>query len=361
MASLQHLSNWLRHTSLGWTLATTALFASSGSALAATDLKVVGSWSSLALHQDFEKPFWTKTLPEASDGQFNVQMTTFDQMGIASSDVFRYLSNGLFDVGMTSADYVVSDAPELEGLDLPMMAPDVDTAHRVANAYMPIAQRTMNQRFDSHALAIVPYPEQIVFCNTPIKGLADLKGKKVRASGRSTGEFLQAIGANSVNLAFNEVPGAMERGVIDCAVTGSLSGYSAGWQDVSSYLMPLPIGGWDYVLTAINNKRWNALSKQQQQLLTEQIQQNFVKPVWENAHTETQQGIACLTGQGGQCEHGKPASMTLVEPSKADEQHAREALGDHVLPAWAARVDAPTRKAWNNQVGPIVDLKVPTP
>ena len=93
-----------------------------GSAATANDLdevtlSVVGSWSSLPLYQQFEAPFWTQTLPEMSDGQITVEMTTFNQLGSSGGDVYRLLSDGVFDVGMTVADYTVSDAPELEATD----------------------------------------------------------------------------------------------------------------------------------------------------------------------------------------------------------------------------------------------------
>lgn len=341
-------------------IAATLAVAVATPAAAQTSLNVVGSWGSLELHQKFEQPFWGETLPQASDGDITTQVTSFDQMGVASGDVFRYLGDGLFDVGMTVGDYTVSDAPELEGLDLPMMATDVETAHEIATAFRPIAEKAMNERFNSHVLAIVPYPAQVLFCNTPISGLADLEGKKVRGSGRSTGEFLEALGAQSLNIAFNEVPGSLERGVIDCAVTGSLSGYSAGWYDVSSHMLPLPIGGWDYVITAVNQDKWESLEDDQRTLIQDQLDENFAAPVWENARTETQRGIACLTGQGD-CPLGEPAEMTLVEPTPADSETAMKALKESVLPAWAGRVDADTLKLWNERVGQIVDLEAPTP
>ena len=63
-----------------------------GSAATANDLdevtlSVVGSWSSLPLYQQFEAPFWTQTLPEMSDGQITVEMTTFNQLGSSGGDV----------------------------------------------------------------------------------------------------------------------------------------------------------------------------------------------------------------------------------------------------------------------------------
>jgi len=102
--------------------------AMSGVTHAEQELSVVGSWSGLPLHKLYEAPFWNETLPAASEGNFTVSLTTHDQMGIKGGDVFRMLGTGVFDVGMTVADYAVSDSPALEGLDVPLIATDADSA-----------------------------------------------------------------------------------------------------------------------------------------------------------------------------------------------------------------------------------------
>ena len=94
----------------------------------AEDLSVVGSWSSLPLHNQYEVPFWTVTLPEASGGTINVELTTHNQMSLGLGDVYPLLGQGVYDVAMTVGDYAVSDAPELEGLDVPLLALDVPTS-----------------------------------------------------------------------------------------------------------------------------------------------------------------------------------------------------------------------------------------
>ena len=86
----------------------------------AEDLAVVGSWSSLPLHNEYEAPFWNEKLPAASGGKINVSLTTHNQMNLGVGDVYRLLGQGVYDVGMTVADYAVADAPELEGLDVPL-------------------------------------------------------------------------------------------------------------------------------------------------------------------------------------------------------------------------------------------------
>ncbi|RMH48028.1 MAG: C4-dicarboxylate ABC transporter substrate-binding protein [Alphaproteobacteria bacterium] len=336
------------------TLATAALLALPARA---EDLSVVGSWSGLPLHRQFEAPFWTKTLPEASGGRLNVQMTTHNQMNLGVGDVFRLLGEGVYDVAMTVADYAVADAPELEGLDVPLLALTAEEARRMVDAARPMVEDIFRNRFNAHVLAIAPYPPQVVFCNAEIRGLDDLKGRKVRGSGRMTTLFLEALGAEGVNIAFSEVPGALQKGVVDCAITGAGSGYSAGWWEVSTHLMAIPLGGWDFVVTAINLDKWNSLDDDLKALIAEKIRTDFEDPAWAAAQGALENDIACLTGNGP-CASGEARSMKLVEVSDADFARAREVLVTRVLPDWARRAGDDWARRWNDSVGKVVGVQI---
>jgi TRAP-type C4-dicarboxylate transport system substrate-binding protein len=281
----------------------------------AENLAVVGSWSSLPLHNQYEAPFWSKTLPEASGGKITVELTTHNQMSLGLGDIYPLLGQGVYDVAMTVADYAVADAPELEGLDVPLLALTADEARAMVDAARPMVSDIYRDRFNSHVLAIAPYPPQVVFCNHEITNLGDLTGLKVRASGRMTAKLLEALGAEGVNVSFSEVPGALQNGVVDCAVTGAGSGYSAGWWEVSTHLMPIPLGGWDPVVTAMNLDKWNSLDAATQTLITEQVASGFEAPAWASAQDALVNDIACLTGNG-ECPSGEQRSMTLVEVSE---------------------------------------------
>lgn len=341
-------------TRLSILLATTALLATPA---AAETLSVVGSWSGLPLHKQYEAPFWTETLPNASNGKIAVELTTHNQMNLGVADVFRLLGDGVYDVGMTVADYAVADAPELEGLDVPLLALTADEARIMVNAARPMVEDIYRDRFNSQVLAIAPYPPQVVFCNADISGLDDLAGKKVRASGRMTAKFLDALGAEGVNISFSEVPGALQKGVVDCAVTGAGSGYSAGWWEVSTHLLPIPLGGWDSVVTAMNLDKWNSLDAETQALITDQVKANFEDLAWASAQDALVNDIACLTGNGD-CASGDARSMTLVEVSDADFARARDVLVTQVLPDWAERAGGDWAKRWNASVGSVLDVTV---
>ena len=335
-------------------LCATALCASPA---AAETLSVVGSWSSLPLHKTFEAPYWGEKLPAAAADKLEISLSTHDQMGVGTGDVYRLLGDGVYDVAMTVADYAVADAPELEGLDVPLVALDAAQARAMVEAARPMVNDIYRDRFNSHVLAVVPYPPQIVFCNTPITALADLKGKKVRASGRMTAKFLEALGAEGVNVAFAEVPGALQKGVVDCAVTGAGSGYSAGWWEMSTHLLNIPLGGWDSVVTAVNLDKWNALDAETQQLIETSIQTEFTDPAWASAETALVDDVACLTGNGV-CPAGESRSMTLVEVSEADFAQARDILLQDVLPEWTERAGGDWGKRWNDTVGAVVGVQI---
>ncbi|MFC6638929.1 C4-dicarboxylate ABC transporter substrate-binding protein [Sulfitobacter sp. JBTF-M27] len=333
--------------------ATTALAAPA----VAENLSVVGSWSSLPLHQQYEAPFWSETLPAASNGDLTVELTTHNQMSLGLGDIYPLLGQGVYDVAMTVADYAVADAPELEGLDVPLLALTADEARAMVDAARPMVTDIYHDRFNSHVLAIAPYPPQVVFCNHEISNLGDLEGLKVRASGRMTAKLLEALGAEGVNVSFSEVPGALQNGVVDCAVTGAGSGYSAGWWEVSTHLLPIPLGGWDSVVTAMNLDKWNSLSDDQKALIEGEIKTGFEDPAWASAQDALVNDIACLTGNG-ECPSGDARSMTLVEVSDEDFARAREILTGEVLPEWAERAGGDWAARWNDSVGKVVGVTI---
>lgn len=323
------------------------------SAFAADQLRVVGSWNSLTLFKNFEKPFWTEVVPKEMG--MKTSMTSLGQVKLKGPAVVRQMSMGVFDVVHTVADYIVSDSPDLAGLDLPGVTTDIETARKTVDAYRPALEKYLANDFDVKLLSVVPYPAQVLFSRVPIKGLDDLKGKKIRASGWTTSEFVTALGATGITLSFSEVPQSLQRGVVDCAITGSLSGYSAGWGEVSKYIYPLPVGGWDYVIGVMSMSTWKSLSKKQQDKLQSLIAEKLENPGWQVTARETQEGIDCLTGKT--CPHGTAQKLTEVPVTDEAKAKVQEVLVGSVLPALAKKVKPETMATWNDTIGKVVGIQ----
>jgi TRAP-type C4-dicarboxylate transport system substrate-binding protein len=316
-------------------------------------LNVVGSLSTSSLYPNHEVPFWTKTLPEASGGKVTATLQAFDLLGLGGGAVYEMVQQGVYDVGTTIIDYVAGDEPRVEGLDVPGID-DPAELRKIVDAYRPYMERVFDETFDSKLMAIAPYTAQVAFCKVPITGLADLAGKRIRGSGRMTMDFIEALGSTGVSIAFNEVPVALDRGVVDCGITGTLSGYLAGWSEVSTHFYPLPLGGWDPIGIAINNSTWESLDAETQALLSEQITK-LEEEIWAGAAADNQNGINCNTG--GECPAGPAFNLTLVDITDEDRARAAQLVQEVVLPRWKERCPGDCAETFNETVQPLVDAR----
>ena len=317
-----------------------------------THLQVVGGLSNLTAYQNFEQPFWTKTVPDLSEGKVTATIKGFNEMGLKGPEILRLIGQGVIPIGTATLAYFASDNPINEAIDLAGLAPSAKVAREVTDAFAPVYKKYYEKN-NIKVLGFSTYPAQVLFCNANISSLADLKGKKVRTSSRTTAEFVQALGGTSVTMAFGDVVPALQNGVVDCAITGSMSGYSAKWYEVSTHLYALPIN-WNEQIHAANLTYWNKLDPKVQDFL----QKNFnvmTDHIWEAAAKETQEGYDCNTGAAA-CPLPVKGKMKLVEPSEADRALLKKITAETVVPKWAARCSAECVKDFNDTIGKLLHI-----
>ncbi|GGE65302.1 TRAP transporter substrate-binding protein [Paenalcaligenes hominis] len=315
-----------------------------------TKLNVVGGLSNLTAYQNGELPFWSKTIPELSDGKITVDIKGYNEMGLKGPEVLRLVSQGVIPIGSATLAYFATDNPINEAIDLAGLAPDIETARAVTEAFLPVYEKHYDAN-NAKLLGISTYPAQVLFCKGSFTGLNDLKGKKVRTSSRTQAEFVQAFGGSSVTIPFGEVVPALQNGVVDCAITGSLSGYSAKWYEVSDHLYALPIN-WNQQLIVANKAFWNKLDPKVQTFLEENVK-TLVDNIWDAAAAETQQGYDCNTGADA-CTLEPKGKMKLVEPTDEDRRVLQEVMDKTVIPAWAARCSTDCVESFNVLVAPVL-------
>ena len=99
-----------------------------------TQIQVAGALSNLTLYQNFEQPFWTKTVPELSNGQVTATIKGFNEMGLKGPEMLRLMSQGVIPVGTSTLAYFASDNPINEAIDLAGLAPTAAIAKQVTDA-----------------------------------------------------------------------------------------------------------------------------------------------------------------------------------------------------------------------------------
>lgn len=315
-------------------------------------IKAVGTWGNLTNYQKHEGPFWNERIAEASDGQIVGEIKPQTELGLKGFEIMRLVKNGVFDFAFGLPGYVAAENAVFEGADLSSLTQDIETEQKVAEAYFPVLEQAFAEIYNAKLLMLYPFPSQTLWCNAEVNGIDDLNGKKIRVYATTLGDFVEGAGGTSVTVPFAEVIPALDKGVVDCGITGTMSAYKANWQQVATHAYTLRVG-WGLAFGAMNMDKWNAMSADQQSLLQAELDQ-LNEQMWAETATEDDVAIACITG--GDCGIGEPGAMKLVEPSEADLEKRDQIATDVVLARWAERCGAECATTWNDTVGKILGL-----
>ncbi len=327
-----------------------ALFAVSAHAQG-LNLKVLGQpVGSGLIQKDKEQPFF-EAFAAKSGLNASVQYTPVDVAGIPDTDGLRVLRSGLFDIVSIRGPQVSRDEPAMLGFDLVGLNPSFDAGRKNTEAFFDTVDKRLQAKFNAKLLGVWPAGPQVIFCKPAIKGLADLKGLKVRVGDQSAANFVGGLGATGIPMPFGEVQQSLARGVVDCAITGPASANSAGWPEAATTVLPLAlqlaINGY-----AINLRTWDRLSAADQGKLKTAID-GLVADIWSYSQELYDDAMRC-NGGAKPCTRGTSYKLSTAAVTDSDLTTVKKALSEKSLPVWAAQCNAvhPTCEAeWKATVG----------
>ena len=311
-------------------------------------LKIVGGLGQTIQYKKYEEPFWAQQLAEHSNGRITAEVTPWDRTGIAGSELLGLTRLGAISFGTISLSQIASEDPEAAGADLAGLNPDIRSLRASIDAHLPVLREIYRTRYGLELLAVWTYPAQVVFCNKPIRGLADLRGRKVRVASAMHGDFVRGLGGVDVAIPYNGLMDAFRKGVTDCAITAAMSGYQLGLHQVTTHLDPVTVSWGPYVLLA-NHAAWTRLGPTVQRFIERELA-DLSGRLWQAAESEGKDGVTCLTGNGA-CSAGPSGHMRLVEVGDEDRKLVRRSLLDAVLPRWTERCGEQCVEEWDRTVG----------
>ena len=329
--------------------------AAQAQALPATSFNAVGSIGNLSMYQNRELPFWNEIIPRESGGAIKVQVKPFTELGFKGPEIFRLVSNGTLQFATTVLNYNSGEVPMNEAADLVGLVSSVDELQKTIQAVRAAYGKFLEEKHGIKLLGFGTYQAQVIYCRDAFTNVSDLKGRKVRASGASQQAFVSHIGGSPMSIAFAEVQPALGSGVIDCAITGALSGYRSKWHEAAKFISPMPIN-FGVAAHLANLRWWNSLDAPVRVFLEAQLAK-LEDSIFDQARTETQTGINCNTGTAP-CTEGAAAAMKLVPVTAADEGLRKDALVKAILPAFAQRCGAECVATWNATVGQAVNVRI---
>ncbi len=301
-----------------------------------------------------EAPFWNETVPKASGGQITADAAPLDQLGVADEAVLRLLKLGAFDFASFDIVKLGGDDPRFEGCDLSGITFTFEQTRAACNAWRATMDRIMQQNWNTKLLAIASAPPQAIWCAPEIKGIDDLKGKKLRVYSKTMIDFANAVGATPLNINFREVVTSLQNKVVDCAVTGTSVGNVSGWIEVTKYLMPISLG-WAVNVHTVNLNTWKRMDPKVQAFFTKQFAEMEDK-FWATMKETADDAENCNVGKQP-CRLGKLANMTLVKLSDADQTRFKKLMQETVLKGWVKRAGPDAAKEWTATVGKVLGME----
>ncbi|MEO0402444.1 MAG: TRAP transporter substrate-binding protein [Pseudomonadota bacterium] len=332
------------------TFVAAALAVAAVPALSETSIRATGLVSTHKFHTALEQEFYAG-LADKTGIDLAINFNPLDVVGVDMQDTLRMVRTGAFDIVQSTVGAAARDDAFLEGIDLIGVSTSMEQLEKAVDAFMPELEKRVAEKFNAKPLAVWPYGPQVFYCNAEITSLDDFEGLKVRSYTSSMSTLIEALGATPVTMSFKEVYPALQRGVVDCAITSPTSGNTGNWPEVTTHFLPLGIS-WSVNAHFINLDTWNSFSDEEKAKLEAEFA-GFEDAFWALAKENNGWAIACNTGGEG-CENYTSFDMKLVEPSTADQDKVTAATMDKVLPGWAESCNAgfaDCSKIWNATVG----------
>ena len=299
---------------------------------------------------------WARKLERLSGGRLEIVDRYSEEAGVSIFQMLTLLRSGLVDITTGGFAMASGEFPIGEGGDLPGLHKDMDQGLEIMDAFVPAISDRFAKAWNAKFLAVFPIPPQVMYCKGNPRGFDDLAGLKIRAYSAATTDFFNYIGAQPTSISFGEVYTALERGVVDCGLTGTNAALGAGWYEVTDTLINVPLL-FSFNFYAASLDAFERFPKDVANFLEfwfgGQIRDDLVDDVMSSADND----VACLTGSDA-CppgwRGGKKGNLFEVTRTPADSVLIQNALVDTVLPGWVARCGAGCKDIWNQTVAPIV-------
>lgn len=218
------------------------------------------TYAGAALAEHVIKP-QVEAFNKAANGEMVIELYTSDQL-VPTSELFRAVQQGTIDAAQSDEDSM--SAP----IDVARLAAYFPFATRYSLDVPALFEHWGFKELWKEAYAEVKGVEWICSgawdpCNfattTPIRSLADLKGKRV-FSFPTGGRFMTRFGVIPMSLPWEDIQVALQTGELDGVCwSGITEDYTSGWAEHCKYYLTNNIcGAWigSYI---VNEKKWNEL------------------------------------------------------------------------------------------------------
>ncbi len=305
--------------------------------------------------------FFRPNLLERTNGKVEFITSSFPELGLAGPDTLTLVTSGTLDSATIYGGYVGGEMPPIEIQNLWGIYSSREQEFEATEAIIKDIEELVLNETGGVIMNHNWYAgnDQFFFCREKVDSLDGFAGKKTRSHSAALSDWIKGMGAEPQFLAFAEVYTAIERGILDCGVTGADAGFGQRWYEVTDYIIG-PLVSFPSNNNVINGEKWSSIPADLQQIIIEEAAKSELEALRISA-IQNEMGLLKNTSDD---ERGAGRDAMEFVPF-SDEMTFRSlntAVMEHVVPAWVNRVADTNHPiiadSFNNKVGPIVGLRV---
>jgi TRAP-type C4-dicarboxylate transport system substrate-binding protein len=288
---------------------------------------------------------------ERTNGQLKLVSSSYPELGIAGPDVLDLVSDGTLSMAQIIGPYVAGDVPAVEIQYLFGIFPDRETMFNASADMVPDLEKLNSEATGGGKVIYFSWSsgdDIFVSSKNPLRTPEDFDKLRVRAFGTAIADWIQGMGAESQFVAFSEVYTALERGIVEAAISGGAASFGQRWYEVADYLNG-PLVSFPNTVNVVNKKVWEKLPPDLQQIFIEEGAKSELEAFRVAAiHNEVVLDQLIETG------------MEYVEFSPEVRALSDKAVIESVAPNWVKRVgpESPFIQVFNEKIGTRVGLRV---
>ncbi len=289
---------------------------------------------------------------ERTNGQLNLVTTSFPELGLAGPDVHTLVADGTLAMA-DIAQYIAGAFPAIEIGSLFGIYPSLEHNYIGMAHVTPELKDLAVQATDGGQYISLNWHSGnnvFFFSKDPLDTIEAWQKKKIRTPTAAMSSWLEGMEADAQFMAFTEVYTALERGILDAAMTGGDAGFGQRWYEVTDYING-PVISWDNSAIVMNKDEWAKLPEDLQNIVLEEAAINELEEL-RTASIQHEQSLLKNTDAG-----------LIYKPFSPDLQDFafEQAVLGSLMPEWVKRVggaDQPVVEVFNEKLGPIVGVKV---
>jgi TRAP-type transport system periplasmic protein len=261
---------------------------------------------------------------KATGGRLKITVLAAGELPYKAPDALKVVSTNQVQMADAAVGFLAGDVPEVNVLGMPFLCSSYDQFDRAVPAVAKTVDAELQKKFGVTVGIHWTMPPQNFWMNKPLAKLDELKGQKVRAWNPDQVEMMKRLGGSAISINSAEVIPALERKVIDGAITSSLSANDWKAYEIvrTGYMVNLSMG---HQIMFVNSAELAKLPADVRSTLLAKFQE------WAPKYRQ-------MSEQGDQDARKNLVAnkVSLVEPS-ADDRRRAQTLMQPMWGEWATK------------------------